>query len=543
MDLQQQGRQLALSFVNIDDLVLARELSASGIHLLSFAGRSLVGSAVVGAGVATRAAMFGAQVATKSALAVANAAAGRVPGGEAARQVARELDRSVGRSGEGASFVASQGVVVAKPDRRPPAEPIFGEPWLAKRLPPGATSGTVLVDSAFELARLVVSPLVTGTTLLTGALSSSAGEQATRSFWDALSSIVDSVSRPAKAGPSAADRSDRRALLLLLGLAPLVAAAQDSVEFSEALARASAGDSHKLKVALTTALDRIASEGDAGAARHTPARLLAALDERQGGEVSRLTAIGRAMIEDGGTLSKVALAYVSVLGGLLTTSLQSAVNGALDVDAIEAWVRDDEASRARSGDGRPERCPASVRQLETLVAAFSRAEADPRRRGFAVPGTIELARDEIFAYSTRALGRDAALARMERLFGAAARQRLEDDCSLRPDIIDAGRDRDRRLAALVLRLQGEGSSRLARARHHAARRLQSLTANTADHVFERLVPQRLGARVAALHRFVGMADMAGALDADRAEREARRKVAAAFNDWILGDVEVVNGKW
>jgi hypothetical protein len=186
MNLQREGRQLALSFVNVDDLVLARELSTSGIHLLSFAGRSLVGSAVVGAGVATRAAMFGAQVATKSAVAVASVAEGRIPWAAAARRVAHELDKSVGRSGEGASFVASQGVVVAKPDHRPPAEPIFGEPWLAKRLRPGATSGTVLVDSAVELARLATAPLVAGTNLLAGALSSSTGEQATRSFWDAV---------------------------------------------------------------------------------------------------------------------------------------------------------------------------------------------------------------------------------------------------------------------------------------------------------------------------------------------------------------------
>ena len=92
MDLQREGRQLALAFVNVDDVVFARELSANGMNLLSFAGRSLVGSAVVGAGVATRAAVLGAQVATKSALAVASAAKGRLPGGAIAEHTLPDSD-------------------------------------------------------------------------------------------------------------------------------------------------------------------------------------------------------------------------------------------------------------------------------------------------------------------------------------------------------------------------------------------------------------------------------------------------------------------
>jgi hypothetical protein len=532
MDLQREGRQIALAFVTVDDIVLARELSASGMHLLSFAGRSLVGTAVVGAGMATRAAMLGAQVATKSALAVATAATGRIPGAAAARHIVHDLDQSVGRSGEGASFVASQGVAVAKPDHRPPAEPIFGEPWLGKRLRPGATSNSVLVDSAFDLTRLAAAPFMVGTTTLANALTSPAGEQVTRSFWDALSAIVDSVSRrQSRAEASTADRSERRAVLLLLGMTPLVAAAQDVFEFGEALSRASAGDGRLLRSALTKALDRIASDSVPTSGSHTPSRLFSALDETQGDEATRLAGIGRAMVEDSGTLSKLAVAYAAMIGGLVTSSLQTAVNGAFDVDAIEAWVRDDEASRASSGKGLPQTCPASVTQLETLVA-FSR-NADGPRRGFVVPSAIELARDTIFTYSRRALGRELALSRMARLFGAAVRDRLADDCSLRTEIMDAKGERDRRLAALVSQLGGEGPARLRQARDHAAGRLASLTANSADRMLERLVPQRLGERIAVLHRFVGMADVANALDLDPSADAPRQNVVVRFNEWMI----------
>jgi hypothetical protein len=390
----------------------------------------------------------------------------------------------------------------------------------------------VLVDSAFDLTRLAAAPFMVGTTTLANALTSPAGEQVTRSFWDALSAIVDSVSRrQSRADASTADRSERRAVLLMLGMTPLVAAAQDVFEFGEALSRASAGDGRLLRSALTKALDRIASDNATTSGSHTPSRLFSALDA-QGDEATRLAGIGRAMLEDSGTLSKLAVAYAAMIGGLVTGSLQTAVNGAFDVDAIEAWVRDDEASRVSSGKGLPQTCPASVTQLETLVATFSR-NADGPRRGFVVPSAIELARDTIFTYSRRALGRELALSRMARLFGAAVRDRLADDCSLRTEIMDAKGERDRRLAALVSQLRGEGPARLLRARDHAADRLASLTANSADRMLERLVPQRLGERIAVLQRFVGMADVANALDLDPSADAPRQNVVARFNEWMI----------
>jgi hypothetical protein len=533
MDIQREGRQLALAFVNIDDLVFAKELSANGSNLLSFAGRSLVGSAVVSAGLATRAAVFGAQVATKSALAVASMAKGRIPGAGVAEQVVYELDRNVALGGEAASFMASQGVAVARPKPKPPAEPIFGDPWLGKRLRPGSTPNTVLMDSALDLTRLAAMPLTLGASSLLNALTTPAGQQVTQTFWDALSSIVDSVGRRASTRDvPTADRSERRAVLVMVGLGTLLAATQDLIELGEALSRASAGDGAQLRAVLTKAIDRIdAAKGRsaAAAAKHTPARLLHALEEKHGGETTRMTAIGRAILEDSVALSRLAVAYSALVTGLIGSSVQSAVSGALDVDAIEAWVRDDEASRAAGGRGVPEKCPASVKQLETLAAAFS---SDGTGRGSFAPGTIALARDAIFTYSVRALGRELALARMERLFGAAVRERLADDCSLRSEILDAKGDRDRRLAALVSQLRGENGQRLRQARDHAAERLAALTDASVDGVLERLVPQRIADRIAVLQRFIGIADTANALDGMPNADETRRKVVDRFNEWV-----------
>jgi hypothetical protein len=528
MDLKHEGRQLALALVNIDDVVLVRELSGSGTNLLSLAGRSVVGTAVIGAGLATRVALLGAQVATKSALAVAGAAKGRIPGADVAEQVVYELDQSLGRGGETASALASQGVALGKADGRPPAEPIFGEAWLGKRLRPGATAGTVLVDSALDLTRLAALPLTMGTTTLTGALASPAGQQVTKSFWDAVSSILDTVST---GGGTKADRAERRATLLMLGVTPLMTAAQDVVDFGEALTLASAGDSDKLKSVLATAIERVDRSSSADRSQHTPARLFSAL-ESGGDASSRAAAIGKALVEDRGTLSRLAVAYTTMVAGLVGTSLQSAVSAARDVGAIEVWVRADEASRAKGGNGAPGSCPASVKQLETLVAAFYATDTDGRRRGFFVPSTIELALDTIYSYSALALGREGALVRMERLFGTDVRDRLRDDCSLWGEILDAKGNRDVRLAALVSELQTEGQERLREARDHAADRLASLTSSSADRMLERVGPQRLCDRIAILQRFVALADTANALDPHRLEEAHRQRVVGRFTDWI-----------
>jgi hypothetical protein len=51
-------------------------------------------------------------------------------------------------------------------------------------------------------------------------------------------------------------------------------------------------------------------------------------------------------------------------------------------------------------------------------------------------------------------------------------------------------------------------------------------------MLERLVPQRIGQRIAILQRFVGVADMANALDPQLQEETRRQRVVDQFNEWL-----------
>jgi len=428
--------------------------------------------------------------------------------------------------------VASRGVEIARADPRPPTDPILNQPWLEKRLPPGATWNMVLSDSAADLTQVAAMPLALGVMTLENTLRSTVGQQAARSLWDVLSSAMDTVTRHSGDAGATHDRSEQRALLLMLGMTPLWTALGDGLQLAEGLSRAALGDVRVLRSAVASALHRIeASAGPAAAAAATPSRLLAALDGPGASDPARAGAIGLAMLEDGATLARMALAYADLLTRLSARSMQTLISGTLDVDQIDTWVRADEVSRAKTGEGLPE-APASVRQLEDLVASYSGGDAPALGRGFFASSTIDLARDTIFAYSTRAIGRAAALARMTRLFGADESERLRDDCSLRTEILDAGSDRDRRIAALVTSLRLEDGARLREARNHTARRLDSLTTNSPDAMLERFAPLRIGERVAILRRFVGIADTANALDGDPSGESARQRVLSRFNEWL-----------
>ena len=121
---------------------------------------------------------------------------------------------------------------------------------------------------------------------------------------------------------------------------------------------------------------------------------------------------------------------------------------------------------------------------------------------------------------------------MERLFGRDARDRIADDCSLRAEILDAGRERDRSIAALVADLQSCGRERLRAARDRAAARLGTLGSGSRDNFADLIVPHRTIERAAVLRRFVAMADTANALDAGPAGESSRARVLEAFRAWI-----------
>jgi hypothetical protein len=525
MSLEQKSREVALSFVNLDDVVFARELSGNGMTLLALVGRSLVGTAAIGGGLAARGAFFGAQVATKSAMAATAAARGVVPGAETAEQAMYELDRRIGMSAERASVIASRGVAIGKANDQPPTDPIVGDPWLGKRLDPGATWNSVLVDSAVDLSRLAALPLTLTTATMERAMTSEAGQRVGRKVWDSVSSLLDSTAGTST-GSEPAGRSDTRAMLLTIGATPLWLALQDAIDLGDGLSRAALGDTRRLRTVLAGLIERVeASDADGSAS--VPARLMAELDKRDSIDLSGLLAIGTAAVEDTASLARLAGSYSTLLAKVVGDSMRSAMD-AVTVDELAAWIRIDEERRAAGTSGSAKPRPAALERLEAIAATSNDT------RGFFAASTADLARDMVFACSVAAVGREQALARIERLYGRDARERTADDCSLRDEILDAGRDRDRRIAALVDELIQQSRERLREARNRAAERLAMLSASSRENLVERIVPNRSVERAAILRRFVSMADTANALDGLPSDEASRARVVGAFDAWIDG---------
>ena len=395
MSLEQKSREVALSFVNLDDVVFVREWSGNGMSMLALVGRSLVGTAAIGGGLAARGAFFGAQVAAKSAMAATAAAKGLVPGAETAEQAIYELDQRIGMSAERASVIASRGVAIGKANDQPPTDPIVGDPWLGKRLEPGATWNTVLADCAVDLSKLAALPITLTTATMERAMTSEAGQRVGRQVWNSVSSLIDSTA-PASTAGEPAGRADTRAMLLTIGATPLWLALQDAIDLGDGLSRAAVGDTRKLRRVLTRLTERV----DASSAESaTPAKTLAALDRSDATDLSRFLDILSAIVEDGPALARLAGSYSAQLTKHLGGSLRSAMNAG-SVDELEAWT-------AANG-----------------------------ARGFFTASTVDLAQDIVFSRLAATLGREQALARVEHQFGPGVRDRIADDCSLRDDIVE-----------------------------------------------------------------------------------------------------------
>jgi hypothetical protein len=286
----------------------------------------------------------------------------------------------------------------------------------------------------------------------------------------------------------------------------------------------------RLRSVLEQLVERLEAS-DAAAAAHAPARLLAALDATDTMEMKALLDVGTALVEDSTKLARLGAIYSTLLSRLLDGSVRSVLDVGSRADELQEWIRIDDDRRRAGLGGADKPRPAALERLEN-VASVGAATTPNGARAFFAASTIDLARDMVYSCSLDALGRERALVRMERLFGREVREQIADDCSLRDDIIDAGRERDRRIAALVAELRDEGRARLRSARDHAAARLATLSSSSRDNVVERLLPLKIVERAAVLRRFVGMADMANALDGRPSEERSRQRVVASFDAWI-----------
>lgn len=209
---------------------------------------------------------------------------------------------------------------------------------------------------------------------------------------------------------------------------------------------------------------------------------------------------------------------------LVTASGTAAVWGSLpvglvDVARVGRWVRDD-GVEGRGGAG------SAPRLVALCESELGRAEDGPTSQQ--PEPAVQLARDTAFQYSRDALGRKPALARVERLFGREARERIEADVSLgwedSPELLslDPGAPTDRALRA---RIDAIGDRReLARLQARCTTGLATLER------FTRLpwvyVPRRLHRRIGLLRAFIHLAEQDLALDASRAADATAKRLAA-----------------
>lgn len=544
--IEDMAKKVAQTLVGLDDIVLFREIADKGMQQATDAGRSMVGAALVGGGLAARTATLGVQLGTKSAKAATDAVKGMVPGADVAGRVVDDMDRRIGESGQKASRLAAHGAGIGRSGGMP-TNPLTGETWLEKSLGEGEGWNTLLADSTVDLARFFAMPLTLGVGAGEAAAATPAGREFTRYSWNAMSSAVDMLA--GTRGEGSEDRAEARAAMLALGLAPLACATRDLVDVSEGMTRLAFGDGRKLRDALSGVVERLdlgdeASAGDQRtdddlgliralrerskkASQHTPERVLAAGEAAGDGLMAQYSRHASALVEDGNNLSSLALVYTELMTRLGVNAAHAVLNGWRDVNAIDDWVDDDESERDRSlgGRGTDRRRPAAIEQLEAIASAVGPLETDDKSRSFFSRAALELARDTVYAYTARALDRDKALERVQRVFGAAARDNVRDDCSLRSEVRDA-RSPGARLQALqdvASELRREDLSCLIRARDHAADRLQAL--ERGDNVIENLLTPRHAERVEALQSFVGLVDQSLAFEGSPQSSEpARRRV-------------------
>jgi hypothetical protein len=262
-----------------------------------------------------------------------------------------------------------------------------------------------------------------------------------------------------------------------------------------------------------------------------PAGLAAALERTRG--LSDSAPVLGALLDDAVELAVFATGYPGFVALAALDDGTLLAMGLTGAGGVDRWVRSDGVEGGRSGAGgassesaRPELvalCESVLGQPEEGVAPFFHPQA-----------TVDLAQDVAFGYSRDALGREAALARVERLFGPAVRDRIAADVSLEPELLDAW-EGDDRWRALRTRIDAIAAAReLDRARELCAGRLASLER------FTRLpwvyVPRQARRRIDLLGAFVSLANQDLALRSEEPARASgeRRAALARFAAWTDG---------
>lgn len=533
-------QKLAQKFLTLDDLVFGQELVSESLSQVELAGRQAVGSVVVGSNVAARTFQIGMQAGAKATKVAAQSVEGFVPGAGTVRAFAERVDHSATEAAEEASRLASYAVELARGgERRPPANPVTGDPWLAKSAPREMTLGGLLAETTTgPLARIAALPFYLGADGFRIAAASRAGGLVQGAGYQGTNMLMDLLPGT---GSTSLDTIELRELLAAVASGAGEATGRDASGFLAAAFHLAAGDGQRLRRAIEEGVEKmrlLAEQPEVEEilpglplnktvrrlareiADTPPRRLTAALAIESYTE--RFSAILAAFLNDFDATRTFAVNYPIVLSALSTSSGALLGAGLYDAGEIERYVRSDDGQSG--GMARPW----SVTDLETFVGQQAVCdEDDPDAvEGLFPSSVVWLAQDVSFGYSSHVLGRQKALERLERIFGDEVRERVEADPSLDSDVIRArrGSDRDAKVRDWVAAVRDVAE--LCRLRDRCVEQLESLQSFAAmPFVY---VPDQVKERIEVLSTFLSLTGQRLALASDEgvaSRAEARKRFA------------------
>jgi hypothetical protein len=542
-DIADVGGKLASSFLTLDDLVAGQGVVGGGLAQIRQAGRLGAGSVLASSNLAARTFQLGVQAGAKTARLTAEAFEGVVPGAGAARKLAEKVDAQAAAAAEEASMLTARCVEMTGGASAAPRNPLTGERWVSKECPPGYTWAELTADTVVgPFGRIAMLPLTMGMDTASAAAATGAGRMTMGATVQAVNGLLDLGSASSKL-----DRAELRDALMAVSSTTGNAVARDFVAIAEAAGRFTLGDARRLLRGMREGLEELrliaahdemdellpALPVSATLRRRArkivdnpPKKFLAAIAERP----VRFGKVLRSLIEDAEPLRLFLVNYPQVVTLLGANTTMVLAAGLLDVGEIEDYVRDD------GGKG----TPWSAVGFEDWVGQAVLGKRDPRL-GYYPECAVRYARDVSFLYASEVLGRDKALARVDRLYGKDARDRAAADVSLYRDVLDAeaGEAREERIRDFIadaedlIDCRDKGQEQLAALEDFAALPFQ-------------YVPEQAGERIAILRYFLSRTGQELALQvegADAGRRDAGRQEAQqAFAKWVDGGARSVKSK-
>ncbi|MFT5470466.1 MAG: hypothetical protein ACI8UO_005594 [Verrucomicrobiales bacterium] len=494
MSIKENASKFAQSILTLDDMVLGQSLMQGGWGGLGKVGLSKSGPAIA-LNVGARMIFLSAQVATKAA---------ELPLRGDAKTLVGKVGDKAKSMGERCSGLAIQGIELAGGKKA--QNPITKQEWLAKQALPGYTAGELTADSTLgTLETFVVEAFALGM----DALSLTTETIATETVLKAVDASLDKV--PGRTAN--ADSSALKGGLYTVAWESGVPLAATSATLAVAAGRLAFADARALHTELSRGVERAkllaAANTEEGApgmrvnakvyegakklAEHPPQNLIDALERSASGEAPKPLAILTAMIKDGRALVQFFSLYPQILS-MLGADLMQLVG---TPPALQDMMgKKDKKSKGKKSKG----TEPDFDLLDSLVGSAVTEDGETPLFPRAI---VNLAQDVSYRAAFEKEGRSAALKHVAENFGAEAAERIANDISLDPEIIDAeASDRPGKIRAYIDSVSDDNA--LATQIELCSQRLAQL--ESSETVAVVMLATRLTDRIKALRSFTSLAN-------------------------------------